>query len=1140
MPRKASAGEALRCAIERVGEAICLCDAQDRIVFANRAFRSLNPGVEHLIRPGCRYEEHIRAGIALGNYPDKTADPEHWIAERFALRRAGGTFELRRQNDRWIQVRDERLPDGGVITVCMDVTERKRAEQRLAESEARFRQLTALSSDWYWEQDAQFRFTFISQEVGEKSGVGHEVHLGKARWDIPALNLSAEDWAKHRAALERHEPFRDFVMRRPDCGGRERWVSISGDPVFDAGGHFTGYRGTGRDITEQVLLERTLREAQARLRLIMDSVPAGMAYVDRDERYLVVSRGYAEIYEKPFDEIVGRTIREFVGDEVYALSRPYLEAAFAGKVARYERQLRRGDGSLRDIRVEYVAHRDFSGAVAGVFGLITDLTEQKSAQRALERSEARFRDFARASGEWFWETDAEGRYTWFSEEVERVTGFPREWHYGKSRVELATAAGADLAAEPWRSHLAQLARREPFRDFEFVRRAPDGLRWIRSSGVPVFGEKGEFRGYRGSGIDITARVGLEQRLREAGDEIRRAKARLDVALAGAQASSWDIDVRTGECVLSEGWAELLGLPRQPTRTTVEALRALLEPEDRERAGRISTETIRGLREDYTVEHRVRAAAGEWRWVLSHGRITERDPATGRALRMSGINLDITERKRAEELLRAAEERLHLVVDGVPVMISQFDRDERVLFVNRAVSQTFERAPEDFVGSTLREAIGAEAYAEVQPHIARVLAGETVAYERVHRRSDASVRHLDFRFVPQRDGAGAVIGWFSLGRDVTEERRALEALRESEARYRVVSESMTDGILILQEGRFRHVNPAALKLLGYAREELIGREFGPLIHPDWRALVAERHRRRSAGETPESRYDIQVLTRAGAALWVQISSERIEWEGRPAVLTLLSDIGARKKAEEEIRALNESLEQRVRSRTAELEAALSELEAFSYSVSHDLRAPLRAISGFARMVNEDEGERLSAEGRRKLGVVEANARKMGILVDDLLALARLSQAKLRRERLDMQALAVSVAEELGPASPRARVDVAGLPPAQGDATLVRQALFNLVDNALKYSSRAAEPRVEIGWSEEARAYFVRDNGVGFDMAYAGKLFGTFERLHPETEFPGSGIGLAIVKRVLERHGGRVWAEGAPEAGATFYFTLPSQP
>jgi signal transduction histidine kinase len=238
--------------------------------------------------------------------------------------------------------------------------------------------------------------------------------------------------------------------------------------------------------------------------------------------------------------------------------------------------------------------------------------------------------------------------------------------------------------------------------------------------------------------------------------------------------------------------------------------------------------------------------------------------------------------------------------------------------------------------------------------------------------------------------------------------------------------------------------------------------------------------------------------------------------------------------------SEELETRVQARTAALEAANQELAAFSYSVSHDLRAPLRAVDGYARMLQEDFAERLGKEGARQLGVVRGEARRMGQLIDDLLAFSRAGRQALRAARIDMAALARDVASELAPEFPQAEVQVGELPPAAADPALLRQVWLNLIGNALKYSARHPAPRVEIGGrADGAQAeYWVQDNGAGFDERYAHKLFGVFQRLHGAHDFPGTGVGLAIVQRVVARHGGRVWAAGKPGAGARFSFALPA--
>ena len=263
----------------------------------------------------------------------------------------------------------------------------------------------------------------------------------------------------------------------------------------------------------------------------------------------------------------------------------------------------------------------------------------------------------------------------------------------------------------------------------------------------------------------------------------------------------------------------------------------------------------------------------------------------------------------------------------------------------------------------------------------------------------------------------------------------------------------------------------------------------------------------------------------------------------ANLELEIEIKERHRAEDEVRRLNADLERRVEERTVELADAIKQLEAFSYSVSHDLKAPLRAISGYSKILLEDYGPQLELEARAHLNSIVRGAERMGQLIQDLLAFSRLGRNKMSSSSIDMDDLARSVFDNLKSDAPERKVECSlqRLPPTRGDRAMIRQVLVNLLSNAIKFTKPAANASIEVGClghEADLNIYYVKDNGAGFDMRYSDKLFGVFQRLHSVREFEGTGVGLAIVQRIVQRHGGRVWAEGRVNEGATFHFTLPS--
>jgi len=381
--------------------------------------------------------------------------------------------------------------------------------KRIGKSEARFRSLANLSSDWYWEQDDRFRLTFMSSRLSEKTGLDINAYIGQRRWDRPALNLTEADWKRHRAQLERHEPFRDFEMQREGPGGRSVWLSISGEPVFDARGRFKGYRGVGRDITERKQADEDLR----RFRLAMDSSADMIALIDRATmRYVDVNSTICRL--------LGYSRRELLAmgpaDLVVPASRAELERAYDALIADpsmssgVNSSYRCKDGSLLPFESARKVHR--SGNTWIIVAISRDIRERIAAERALRESEMHFRSLIELSSDWYWEQDAELRFVATGGATDARGGITPEAHIGKQRWELPQT---DIIGQTWEQHKAVLAARQPFHNLVLrridVNKQP---RYVNVTGMPIFDAQGSFRGYRGVASDVTERVRTEEALRD--------------------------------------------------------------------------------------------------------------------------------------------------------------------------------------------------------------------------------------------------------------------------------------------------------------------------------------------------------------------------------------------------------------------------------------------------------------------------------------------------------------------------------------------------------------------------------------------------------------------------------------------------
>jgi hypothetical protein len=495
-----------------------------------------------------------------------------------------------------------------------------------------------------------------------------------------------------------------------------------------------------------------------------------------------------------------------------------------------------------------------------------------------------------------------------------------------------------------------------------------------------------------------------------------------------------------------------------------------------------------------------------------------------------IESDVSRLKASAQKLRRQARLIDLSHDAIIVA----DEHRQIIGWNEGARAMYGWSEADVLGKVVHQLLHTQS--GIAPDVVDRILSEEGRWdgELLHSRVDGTQLIAESRQVLMRDGDGSS-AILEINRDITERKKSDGILR----RQADLLDKVQEPIIVSQlGGAIEYWNHGAEELYGFSRQEAVGRTMIDLLHPK-HPLGLDRIRELLVRDGDWSG-ELTFVT-GGREILVESRARLVaEPEGRQTVLQTNRDITEERRAQEEIQRLNRELEQRVADRTAQLEASNKELEAFAYSVSHDLRAPLRGIDGWSMALLEDYGDKLDQTARKCLDRVREETQRMGRLIDDLLKLSRLTRAELRYESLDLTTLARSIACRLRESDPNRSIDFAIQEGLTGiaDARLVEIALVNLLSNAVKFTGPRAEARIEFGqnWHQDEMVFHVRDNGVGFDMAYSKTLFGAFQRLHKHAEFPGNGIGLATAQRVLLRHGGRIWADAKPNEGATFYFTI----
>lgn len=529
-----------------------------------------------------------------------------------------------------------------------------------------------------------------------------------------------------------------------------------------------------------------------------------------------------------------------------------------------------------------------------------------------------------------------------------------------------------------------------------------------------------------------------------------------------------------------------------------------------------------------------------------------------------LEKEIQERLRLQEELQKAEERLNIIVEGVKdYAIFMLDPQGRVATWNQGAERIKQYKREEIIGKHFSIFYPEEDLANDKPGMEMREVARTGKFEDYGWRvkKDGSRFWANVIITGFFDENGVLKGYSKVTRDITERKRNEDALRkakeELEARVEERTRDLEKSKSELQEtlsafqglfqqaavgiaqvdldGRYQRVNQKICDMLGYSGEELLNRSVFDFVHPDHIAEAKTKYAELFRGETQTFTVEKRYIRKDGVTIWGKRSTAAVMGsDGKVKyAVSVLEDITEKRRSREELEAL-------VEQRTHELVTANKELESFSYSVSHDLRAPLRGLDGFSQAILEDYGNALDEDGKRYLRYIREGTQQMGRVIDDILNLSRISRAEVQRSSVDVSEQARAVIQSLKGLEPSRKVEVAiadGMI-EQADPGLVKILLDNLLGNAWKFTSKQPTARIEVGRQVvgDDDVYFVRDNGAGFDMTYAHKLFGAFQRLHTVHEFKGTGIGLATSKRIVQKHQGQIWAESKPGEGAVFYFNL----
>ncbi len=1018
--------------------------------------------------------------------------------------------------------------------IIQDITEQKEAELALRRSEEKYRLLAEQSIQGIVIIGDQGRIVYANPAF-EKM-VEYPLHTLKAM-DIPGVEtlLHPDDremvLERMRSRLAGENPPDRYEYRLIDKSGNVAWVEMIATAV-DWGGS-RAILCTLVDVSERKSAERELRESTEINQAIVEHSPIGVSVRSRTGKLLAYNRAWQLIWRIPQARLQDDLNRDrdelrldqrdsYLGEWQPAVQSVYEDGGYL--YVPEARLLRSTDGAEYWVSQHYYAIKGDDGKVDRVVILTEDITDRKRTEKELQQSEQKFRELFdnMSSGVAIYSVVDGGNdfvFRAFNRGAEHIDRLSRDKVIGKRISEVFSGVEEfgmlDVLRRVWRTGQPERIPLALYEDERISGWRENYIYRLQSGEVVAVYD------------DVTERKRAEQALVESEERYRTLQENLPLGVFRTTPDDRHISV-------NPAYARMFGYD------SVEDLLQKNVTEyyyDKNRRA----ELIRLLEEDGSFENQeieMLRRDGSRFWITSNVRAA-RD-TSGRILHLDGVVEDITRRRLVEEALRESEQRYRDLVEKSGIAIAIDDQKGRVTYCNKQFAKLFGFTSDEIRSQSHDSLVHPEDQAKVTRIHRLHMRGERghTRYEFRGVRKDGKVLHLEVDVTPlKRDGV--ILGTRSFMSDISERKVFEERLRY----HSDLLDSVSDAIISTDlELKVRSWNKAAETIYGWSVDEVIGRGILDVVPIDSGADGWERAKEilmrdgRSEIVSVQERKDGRKVD-----IFSSVTLLRDQFGNPSGAVAVNRDMTEKRRIERELRRLNEDLERRVARRTAELSATNRELETFAYSVSHDLRAPLRAIDGFSHILVSDYGPQLDCEGRRVLKIIRKGAQDMGKLIDNLLAFSRLGRQAIHETNIDMASLAEEVLKELKAAEPDRRIKVkfGALPKAEVDPDLMKVVFSNLLSNALKFTRQRERARIEVAARVEELEviYRVSDNGVGFDMRYVDKLFNVFQRLHAVDEFEGTGVGLAIVQRIVHRHGGRVWAEGEPGKGATIYFALP---